>query len=204
MLQVRDARAECCWMSPTTEGRDLTTFVAQADAKYELSLHDLDFAGDRSYVYRLTLTAGPQCRGGVSGRRQARRDAQRRVCRHRGRDGREHNWNRSRATWRFPSAADVRLLSIVLETPLGNAKPLTLLVSRYGRASGSRRCCDSRSPRPSPSRGSSKRDSAPTRYTLELKKGEKWRARRCARAIGLAAGSRTAIARSRWQADRDQ
>ena len=60
MLQVRDASGKLLLDVSDSEGRDITTsFVAQAEAKYELSLHDLDFAGDRSYVYRLTLTAGP-------------------------------------------------------------------------------------------------------------------------------------------------
>ena len=72
MLQVRDAQGHAVVDAADTEGRDLTaTFVALADAKYVVSLHDLDFAGDRSYVYRLTLIAGPQVLAAfpVAGRR---------------------------------------------------------------------------------------------------------------------------------------
>ena len=36
------------------------TFLAEAGGVYTLSLHDVDFAGDRSYVYRLSIAAGPQ------------------------------------------------------------------------------------------------------------------------------------------------
>ena len=65
MLQVREASASAAEKKPIvdvadTEGHDLTvTFLAQAGVQYVVSLHDLDFAGDRSYVYRLVLTAGP-------------------------------------------------------------------------------------------------------------------------------------------------
>ena len=60
MIQVRDAEGRVVLDAADPEGRDLTlTMIAQADRPYELSLHDLDFAGDRSYVYRLALTAGP-------------------------------------------------------------------------------------------------------------------------------------------------
>ena len=61
MVQVRDADGRVVLDAADSEGRDLTlTMIAQADRPYELSLHDLDFAGDRSYVYRLALTAGPR------------------------------------------------------------------------------------------------------------------------------------------------
>src|SRR5439155_4471447 len=61
MLRVQDADGKVVLDVADTEGRDLTvTMPAQADVKYELRLHDLDFAGDRSYIYRLTLTPGPQ------------------------------------------------------------------------------------------------------------------------------------------------
>lgn len=61
MLKVRDAQGRVILDAADTEGRDLSlTMIAQADTPYEISLHDLDFAGDRSYVYRLTLTAAPQ------------------------------------------------------------------------------------------------------------------------------------------------
>ena len=61
MLQVRDAAGKVIVDLADTQGRDLaTTFAATAGGKYTLSLHDLDFAGDRSYVYRLAITRGPR------------------------------------------------------------------------------------------------------------------------------------------------
>lgn len=61
MLQVRDVAGKLLVDLADTQGRDLaTTFAAVAGGKYTLSLHDLDFAGDRSYVYRLAITRGPR------------------------------------------------------------------------------------------------------------------------------------------------
>lgn len=61
MLRVQDARGRVMVDVADTEGRDTTvTFAAEADTPYVVSLHDLDYAGDRSYVYRMTLTPGPR------------------------------------------------------------------------------------------------------------------------------------------------
>ncbi|MCY2962787.1 MAG: hypothetical protein NT069_03900, partial [Planctomycetota bacterium] len=61
MVQVRDTKGRLVADSADTEGRDQTfSFVAQQGVLYTVSIHDLDFAGDRSYVYRMILTPGPQ------------------------------------------------------------------------------------------------------------------------------------------------
>lgn len=60
MLKVDDAQGRVILDAADTEGRDLSlTMIAEANTPYEISLHDLDFAGDRSYVYRLALTPAP-------------------------------------------------------------------------------------------------------------------------------------------------
>ncbi len=60
MLQVTDDTGRKLVDLAGTEGLDLrTTFVAEAHRDYVISLHDVDFAGDRSYVYRLVITPGP-------------------------------------------------------------------------------------------------------------------------------------------------
>ncbi len=60
MLQVHDDAGRKLVDVAATEGLDLvTTFAAEANRDYVISLHDADFAGDRSYVYRLLLTPGP-------------------------------------------------------------------------------------------------------------------------------------------------
>lgn len=61
MVQVRDAAGRMVADVADTEGRDLTfSFPTQPQTLYTVSLHDLDFAGDRSYVYRLRIAPGPQ------------------------------------------------------------------------------------------------------------------------------------------------
>src|SRR5690606_6974769 len=61
MLTIRDSAGNQLVDVADTEGRDLReTFFARAAEHYTIELHDLDYAGDRSYVYRLQLTPGPQ------------------------------------------------------------------------------------------------------------------------------------------------
>jgi hypothetical protein len=61
LLRVQDANSKVVVDLADTQGHDLAaTFIAQAGMKYQLSLHDLDYAGDRSYVYRLAITPGPR------------------------------------------------------------------------------------------------------------------------------------------------
>ncbi len=60
MLQVRDDAGRQLVDLAETEGVDQSaTFTAEANRDYVVSLNDLDFAGDRSYVYRLVITPGP-------------------------------------------------------------------------------------------------------------------------------------------------
>jgi hypothetical protein len=61
MIKVHDAAGRVVLDIADTQGTDLqATFGAEAGASYTLSLHDLDFAGDRSYVYRLLLSTEPR------------------------------------------------------------------------------------------------------------------------------------------------
>ena len=60
-LSVRDPKGQVVADTVDTDGHDLAvTFWATANTEYTVSLHDLDFRGDRSFVYRLALTAGPR------------------------------------------------------------------------------------------------------------------------------------------------
>jgi len=61
LVEVRDASGRIIADCYDTEGLDPElTFVAKAGSDYEISIKDVDFRGDRSYAYRLTLTAGPR------------------------------------------------------------------------------------------------------------------------------------------------
>lgn len=60
-LSIRDAKGQMIADAVDTDGHDLAvTFWANANAEYTVSLHDFDFRGDRSSVYRLALSAGPR------------------------------------------------------------------------------------------------------------------------------------------------
>ncbi len=60
MLQVIDDVGQRIIDASAAEGQDaVVTFAVEAGRDYLIQLHDLDFAGDRSYVYRLTVTPGP-------------------------------------------------------------------------------------------------------------------------------------------------
>src|SRR5262249_18577050 len=64
VLEVRDSAGQVLADVAGTNGSDPTlTFVAKAGTDYVVSIHDIDFGGDRSYVYRLTITPGPRVLG---------------------------------------------------------------------------------------------------------------------------------------------
>ena len=61
VLQVHDMRGRMVADVADTQGRDVAlTFDAQAGMEYTLRLHDADFRGNRAFVYRLAITAGPR------------------------------------------------------------------------------------------------------------------------------------------------
>jgi hypothetical protein len=60
-LTVRDPRGQVVADAVDTEGKDLSlTFWAAAGSEYTVFVHDFDYRGDRSFVYRLALTPGPR------------------------------------------------------------------------------------------------------------------------------------------------
>ncbi|MDX1970362.1 MAG: hypothetical protein SFV23_24545 [Planctomycetaceae bacterium] len=61
VLQVRNSAGTLLADFADTLGRDGgVTFQARSGQTYLVSLHDADFRGDRTYVYRLEVTAGPR------------------------------------------------------------------------------------------------------------------------------------------------
>jgi len=60
-ISVRNPNGEVVADAVDSDGQDLAvTLWAIAGTEYTVSLHDLDFRGDRSFVYRLALTPGPR------------------------------------------------------------------------------------------------------------------------------------------------
>jgi hypothetical protein len=129
MLKVRDASGRQVLDFADTEGRDFAvTMQAQADTPYDISLHDLDFAGDRSYVYRLSLTAAPSIQAAfpAAGQRgQSRAVEFVGIGVATGSDKLE-SLTRDVA---FPADPAVTSIDYALETPFGTARPIKLLVS---------------------------------------------------------------------------
>ncbi len=62
VVTVRDQNGALVSDVADTIGRGAQgMFVAEANAWYEVSIQDVDFGGDRGYVYRLTIEQGPRC-----------------------------------------------------------------------------------------------------------------------------------------------
>ncbi len=61
MLSVRDANGTLVADDADTIGRGaVVMFAALANATYTIQVRDIDFAGDRGYIYRLTIEPGPR------------------------------------------------------------------------------------------------------------------------------------------------
>ncbi len=183
MLQVRDPNGAVLLDIADSEGRDIvTTFIAQPDVKYTVSLHDLDFAGDRSYCYRLTLTAGPQV---VASYPAAGKRGETRKVEFLG-IGLATGGPQLESVTRdvtFPAAADVKSFAFVLETPFGNAKPHTLLVSDLAEQAEAAGAATTPIAASSAVTGALETRFGSDQFTIDLKKGEKWEVNAVARAI---------------------
>lgn len=183
MLKVRDAEGRVVLDAADSEGRDLTlTMIAQADAPYEISLHDLDFAGDRSYVYRLTLTAGQHVRAAypAAGKRGETRPVEFvGIGLATGADKLE-SVTRNVA---FPAAAEVNSLAYVVESTWGNALPFSLGVTDLAETveppTG-----EAPLAAPGAMTGTIETRFGSDQHLLTAKKGETWRIVANARAIG--------------------
>lgn len=129
MLKVQDPAGRVVLDAADTEGRDLVvTMHAEANVAYTLSLHDLDFAGDRSYVYRLSLSAAPQVQAAYPAAGQR---GQTRPVEFVGiglATGRDQLESVSRDV-SFPASPEISSMDYVLQTPFGTANPIKLFVT---------------------------------------------------------------------------
>lgn len=134
MVKVQDPAGRVVLDAADTEGRDLiVTMHAEANVIYTVSLHDLDFAGDRSYVYRLSLSAAPQVQAAypAAGQRGQTRSVEFvGIGLATGSDQLE-SVSRDVA---FPASPEVSSMDYVVETPFGAAKPVKLLVTDLAEA----------------------------------------------------------------------
>lgn len=129
MLKVRDPSGRVVLDIADTEGRDFaTTMLATAGVNYEISLHDLDFAGDRSYVYRMTVAAAPRVLAAypAAGQRGQTRPVEFVGI------GLATGSDKLESVTRdvaFPANADAATMDYSVQTEWGNTAPVKLLVS---------------------------------------------------------------------------
>jgi hypothetical protein len=180
VIEVRDGEGRLVADVAGTDGIDpALTFAAKAGAEYVLSVHDVDFGGDRSYVYRLTLTPGPRVVGAIpaAGRRGETREVEFVGVGIASGGTKLESVKRSVTFPATGSAFDYRL-----ETPFGTAPPFPLLLSDLPEIVGG----------PGPARqagpmgitGVLDRPDAEDRHPFNWKKSEVWSLAVAARRIG--------------------
>ena len=129
MLQVTDDTGRRIVDVAATEGLDLTTtFAVEANRVYVLSLHDVDFAGDRSYIYRLAITPGPGLTAAYpsAGKRGETRPVEFVGIGIATGAAKLESLTKDVA---FPADAALTSFSYPLETPFGKTKPYVFLLS---------------------------------------------------------------------------
>jgi hypothetical protein len=65
ILEVREKDKILSDAAGTSGSDPSLTFVAKKNVEYLVSVRDIDFNGDRSFVYRLTVTPGPRVMGAI-------------------------------------------------------------------------------------------------------------------------------------------
>jgi hypothetical protein len=175
-LEIRDATGRLVADVVDAEGQDAAlTFAAQAGAQYEVAVRDIDHAGDRSYVYRLSIVAAPCVLAAIpaAGRRGETRDVE--FVGVGVATGALQLESVARAVT-FPTDPTRTSFAYSLETPQGTALPfelfasdLTELVEPAGPAAAPQ-------PLPAPAAVTGVLDQPLTvdRYLLQAKQGERW------------------------------
>ena len=150
----------------------IVTFAARGNAEYTVSVHDVDFAGDRSFVYHLYVTASPRILAAhpAAGKQGETRDVEFVVT-----DGARIDLVRRSVT--FPAAGT--RLDYRLDTPRGKTPAFPLLVSRHPQSFGTSKALSA----PGGITGVFDRLEEEHRYECAWKKGEVWSLRVDARAI---------------------
>lgn len=129
VLEIRDASGRLIADSADTAGNDLSlTFAAQDDQTYTATVYDLDFRGNRAFVYQLLMTSGPRvvscipCVG-------TRGTTQEVTFVGYGVASGQSVLESVRRTVTFPGDAEQTEIQYQLETPFGNAQPMTIPLS---------------------------------------------------------------------------
>lgn len=176
LLEVRDKAGRMVADAADAEGGDIAlTFAAAAGGEYVVSVRDIDHAGDRSLVYRLSVTAAPRVLATIpaAGRRGETRPvefvglgiASGAPC-----------LESVTKPVTFPADPAVTTLNYRLETPFGTAPAVSLLVTDLPETIDPPRTDDM--PRllavPAGVTGVLDRRFREDRYEFAAKKGEFW------------------------------
>ena len=150
----------------------IVTFAAKANAEYTVGIRDVDFAGDRSFVYRLCITAGPRILAArpAAGKQGETRDIEFVVTR-----GDKVELVKRSVT--FP--ANGPSYAYRLDTPQGKTPAFPLLVSRFPQTFAPTKTLAL----PGGVTGVFDRTDDEHRYQCAWKKGEVWSLRVDARTI---------------------
>jgi len=186
ILEVRDSTGRVVADAAGANGTDPSlTFAAKAGSEYVVSLHDVDFGGDRSFVYRLSVTPGPRVVGTLpaAGRRGETREVEFVGI---GVATGSAKLETVKRQVTFPADANRTEFDYRLETPWGAAPPYWLLLSDLPEIMG-RSGEPSRTARqtgPAGITGTLDRPDTQDHYSFAWKKGETWSVTVAARRIG--------------------
>lgn len=186
-IEVRDADGRLVAEASDTVGTDLrVTFAGQAEQPYVVRVYDVDFRGNRSFVYRLTVMPGPQVVAAIpaAGARGETRDVE--FVGYGVATGSAMLESITRSVT-FPSEpADWFLMRI--ETPFGLAEPVKLLLSDIPELVVTQPAGDRATPLvvPAAVTGVLDRKFGTDRYVADGKKGDVWAIELQAQAIGSA------------------
>ncbi len=184
IVEVRDGKGQVVADAAGTNGTDpALTFAARKGEAYTVSIHDVDFGGDRSHVYRLSITPGPRV---VAALPAAGRHGETREVEFVG-IGVASGAARLESVKRrvtFPAAG--RALDYRLETMHGTAPPFRLYLDDLpqGVASGPGDARTGTLALPAGVTGVLDRPDAEDRYRCTWKKGEVWSLRVEAQRLG--------------------
>lgn len=129
VVQVRDEANQLLAEYADTAGDDVVvTFPVEANQQYSVSLYDLDFSGDRSFVYTLVLTPGPRVVAAIPSMGQPGETREVEFVGYGIATGNPQIESVYREVT-FPDDDLVADIAYRLETPYGTAKPFSLGVS---------------------------------------------------------------------------
>jgi hypothetical protein len=174
MIQVTTAQGRRLLDVADTEGRDgRWTFPAVASEPCTLSLHDLDFAGDRSYAYRLSLVEGPQI---LAARPAAGKRGETRTIEFLGSGLQTGGPQLESITREVAFPADLQLTDFEyrLETPAGVAWPHRFPLSNLDELSEPPAAAPRVIPAPSAVTGALATRFEIDEYTVDLTPGQRW------------------------------